>query len=117
ALSLFDFEDLRANGPVVDYILGARPGGGVFAVGYHEQPFQQFMMNYYKMGLDRSTSSIARTIFVMSRRSLRSFNPFCTTAASWKCQAGITRTSSHSPSNLWRPEPSSTESAAIIAMA
>lgn len=50
ALSLFELETLRAGGPVVDYVLGARPGGGVFAIGYHEQPFQQFMMEYYKMG-------------------------------------------------------------------
>ncbi|MCZ6858734.1 MAG: homoserine dehydrogenase [Alphaproteobacteria bacterium] len=50
-LSLFDFENIRASGkPVVDYILGARPGGGVYSVGYHDHPFQSFMMNYYKMG-------------------------------------------------------------------
>ncbi len=49
-LGLYDFDDLRAGGPVVDYILGAKPGGGVFAVGYHEQPFQKFMMEYYKLG-------------------------------------------------------------------
>ncbi|MEM9343874.1 MAG: homoserine dehydrogenase [Pseudomonadota bacterium] len=49
-LDLFDFDELREGGPVIDYILGAQPGGGVFAVGYHEQPFQQFMMDYYKMG-------------------------------------------------------------------
>ena len=50
-LNLFDFEALWADRQgVVDYILGARPGGGVYAVGYHDQPFQSFMMNYYKMG-------------------------------------------------------------------
>ncbi len=35
---------------MVDYILGALPSGGVFAVGYQDQPFQSFMLNYYKMG-------------------------------------------------------------------
>jgi predicted homoserine dehydrogenase-like protein len=50
-LKLYDFESLYANKqPVVDYILGAEPGGGVFAVGYHDHPYQRSMMEYYKMG-------------------------------------------------------------------
>jgi predicted homoserine dehydrogenase-like protein len=50
-LGLYDFESLYANKtPVVDYILGAEPGGGVFAVGYHDHPYQRSMMEYYKMG-------------------------------------------------------------------
>ena len=50
-LDLFDFEALwEKRQPVVDYILGALPGGGVYAVGYQDQPFQSFMLNYYKMG-------------------------------------------------------------------
>lgn len=48
---LFDLEALwDEQGPVVDYILGAEPDGGVFAVGYCEDPYQQRMMEYYKMG-------------------------------------------------------------------
>jgi predicted homoserine dehydrogenase-like protein len=48
---LYDFEKLWENKvPVVDYILGAEPGGGVFAVGYHDHPYQRSMMEYYKMG-------------------------------------------------------------------
>ncbi|MBP6872848.1 MAG: hypothetical protein KBC43_12635 [Bacteroidales bacterium] len=48
---LFDFEKLWADRVAfVDYILGAEPGGGVFTVGYCENDYQQFMMNYYKMG-------------------------------------------------------------------
>ncbi len=48
---LFDLDTLwEEHGPVVDYILGAEPNGGVFAVGYCEDPYQQRMMNYYKMG-------------------------------------------------------------------
>lgn len=47
----FDFarlyEDRR---PIVDYILGAQPGGGVFVVGYCEAPYQRSMLSYYKMG-------------------------------------------------------------------
>jgi predicted homoserine dehydrogenase-like protein len=48
---LFDFESLRTERqPCVDYILGAEPGGGVFAVGYCDHPYQQDMLAYYKMG-------------------------------------------------------------------
>lgn len=50
-LTCFDFSTLWKNRkPVVDYILGAEPGGGVFAVGYCENPYQQQMLAYYKMG-------------------------------------------------------------------
>jgi predicted homoserine dehydrogenase-like protein len=49
---LFDFERLWADRqPFVDYILGAEPGGGVFAIGYCEDDYQRFMLSYYKMGL------------------------------------------------------------------
>ncbi len=48
---LFDLGVLwEKHGPVVDYILGAEPDGGVFAVGYCEDPYQQRMMEYYKRG-------------------------------------------------------------------
>lgn len=47
----FDFESLWADRkPCVDYILGAEPGGGVYAVGYCEHPYQRGMLSYYKMG-------------------------------------------------------------------
>jgi predicted homoserine dehydrogenase-like protein len=48
---LFDFNAIRKERkPVVDYILGAEPGGGVFAIGYCESKYQQSMLKYYKMG-------------------------------------------------------------------
>ena len=48
---LFDFHAIRETGrPVVDYILGAEPGGGVFCVGYCDDPYQMGMLSYYKMG-------------------------------------------------------------------
>ncbi|MBN2539664.1 MAG: homoserine dehydrogenase, partial [Deltaproteobacteria bacterium] len=47
----FDFDHLwHDRKPFVDYILGAEPGGGVFAVGYCDHPYQQEMLAYYKMG-------------------------------------------------------------------
>ncbi|MEA2440026.1 MAG: hypothetical protein QOH76_1450 [Thermoleophilaceae bacterium] len=47
--SKFDLDDLRSPG-VVDYILGAEPGGGVFVVGYCDAPVQREYLRYYKMG-------------------------------------------------------------------
>lgn len=48
---LFDFEALRRDRRAcADYLLGARPDGGVFAVGHCDHPYQQSMLSYYKMG-------------------------------------------------------------------
>jgi predicted homoserine dehydrogenase-like protein len=55
-MRLFDFTSIRAEGiraegnACVDYILGAEPGGGVYAIGFCEHPYQRSMMEYYKMG-------------------------------------------------------------------
>ena len=46
---LFDFEKYP-DGGVVDYILGAQPGGGVFAVGHCDNEFQVPYLKYYKLG-------------------------------------------------------------------
>jgi predicted homoserine dehydrogenase-like protein len=44
----FDFDALwRDRRPVVDYVLGAMPTGGVFAVGYTADPFQRFTLDWY----------------------------------------------------------------------
>jgi predicted homoserine dehydrogenase-like protein len=51
ALDLFDFASIREGGSaVVDYVLGAEPGGGVFVVGASDDPYQRDMLEYYKMG-------------------------------------------------------------------
>lgn len=50
ALKLFDLEKARKLGGVVDYLLGAKPGGSVFSVAYSDEPDDRFYMNYYKMG-------------------------------------------------------------------
>jgi predicted homoserine dehydrogenase-like protein len=47
---LFDFDALRRSGPVVDYVLGAEPDGGVFAVGYCDNDYQRSMLSVFKMG-------------------------------------------------------------------
>ena len=50
ALNIFDLEKAREVGGVVDYVLGAKPGGSVFVIGYSDDPEDRFYMNYYKMG-------------------------------------------------------------------
>ena len=47
----FDFNQLwKDRRPFVDYILGAEPEGGVFVIGYCNNPYQKDMLSYYKMG-------------------------------------------------------------------
>ena len=50
ALKVFDLDKARELGGVVDYILGAEPGGSVFVIGYSDDQEDRFYMNYYKMG-------------------------------------------------------------------
>ncbi len=39
------------DGPgIVDYVVGARPGPGVFVLGTHDNPLQQHYLNLYKLG-------------------------------------------------------------------
>ena len=49
AVKLFPIDQLL-NGGLVDYILGAEPGPGVFVLGYNEHPVRQGYMKYLKMG-------------------------------------------------------------------
>ncbi|WCT71893.1 NAD(P)-dependent oxidoreductase [Sphingomonas naphthae] len=42
---------LGGGGPgLVDYVVGARPGPGVFVLGTHDDPRQQHFLNLYKLG-------------------------------------------------------------------
>jgi predicted homoserine dehydrogenase-like protein len=49
ALDCFSAEDL-ASGGIVDFILGAEPGPGVFVIGYNDEPVLRQYANYLKMG-------------------------------------------------------------------
>lgn len=49
AAGLFPLEELLEKG-LVDFILGAEPGPGVFVLGYNEHPERQKYMQYFKMG-------------------------------------------------------------------
>jgi len=49
AVNVFPREAMLERG-IVDYVLGAQPGGGIFVIGYNEDKIQQGYLNYYKMG-------------------------------------------------------------------
>lgn len=49
AVSLFPLEKMLECG-LVDYILGAEPGPGVFVLGYNDHPERKGYMRYFKMG-------------------------------------------------------------------
>ena len=45
---VFDFENIYKNKqPVVDYIVGAEPKGGVFVIGYTKDKFQQYTLEWF----------------------------------------------------------------------
>jgi predicted homoserine dehydrogenase-like protein len=49
SLNLFPPEQLL-NGGLVDYVLGAEPGPGVFVIGYNDHPIKKQYAHYFKMG-------------------------------------------------------------------
>jgi predicted homoserine dehydrogenase-like protein len=49
AVDLFPVKEMRDVG-LVDFILGAEPGPGVFALGYNDHPERRNYMRYLKMG-------------------------------------------------------------------
>lgn len=49
AVNLFPLDKMRETG-LVDYILGAEPGPGVFVLGYNDDPVRRGYMRYFKMG-------------------------------------------------------------------
>ncbi len=50
AIKLFPSEDLEKGNGIVDYVVGAEPGPGVFVIGMHDHPQQQHYLNLYKLG-------------------------------------------------------------------
>ncbi|MGD9210201.1 MAG: NAD(P)-dependent oxidoreductase [Desulfobacteraceae bacterium] len=49
SVNLFPMQDFLKGG-VVDYILGAEPGPGVFVIGHNDHPERKPYMQYFKMG-------------------------------------------------------------------
>jgi predicted homoserine dehydrogenase-like protein len=48
--SQYDIADLRERGGIVDYVVGAKPGPGVFVLATHDDPKQKHYLNLYKLG-------------------------------------------------------------------
>lgn len=46
----FDVDALRSLGGVVDYVVGAQPGPGVYVYATHDDPKQRHYLNLYKLG-------------------------------------------------------------------
>ena len=46
----FDVDQLRQLGGIVDYVVGSKPGPGVFCLGTHDDPKQRHYLELYKLG-------------------------------------------------------------------
>lgn len=46
----YDIDELRSLGGIVEYVVGAQPGPGVFCLAEHDDPKQQHYLNLYKLG-------------------------------------------------------------------
>ena len=47
---MYDVDELRALGGAVDYVVGAKPGPGVYVLATHDDPKQRHYLNLYKLG-------------------------------------------------------------------
>ncbi len=50
ANDLYPLDKLIEGSGIVDYVVGAEPGPGVFVLGTHDNPIQQHYLNLYKLG-------------------------------------------------------------------
>ena len=50
ATKLYDIDEFKRLGGVVDYVVGTKPGPGVFVYAAHDDPKQQHYLNLYKLG-------------------------------------------------------------------
>ena len=46
----YDVDELRSHGGIVDYVVGSRPGPGVFVLASHDDARQRHYLNLYKLG-------------------------------------------------------------------
>ncbi len=46
----YDLDQLRELGGIVEYVVGAQPGPGVFCLAEHDDPKQRHYLNLYKLG-------------------------------------------------------------------
>jgi predicted homoserine dehydrogenase-like protein len=50
AVGLYDVDELRSLGGIVDYVVGAKPGPGIYVFGTHDDPKQRHYLELYKLG-------------------------------------------------------------------
>ncbi|TFY96402.1 NAD(P)H-dependent oxidoreductase [Ramlibacter rhizophilus] len=50
AVELYPLEDLLEGPGIVDYVVGAMPGPGVYVLGTHDHPQQRHYLDLYKLG-------------------------------------------------------------------
>ncbi|MDF5724226.1 MAG: Gfo/Idh/MocA family oxidoreductase [Rhizonema sp. PD37] len=48
--TMYDVDKLKEWGGIVDYVVGAKPGPGVFVFATHDDPKQRHYLNLYKLG-------------------------------------------------------------------
>ncbi|MEK6438783.1 NAD(P)H-dependent oxidoreductase [Pseudonocardia sp. T1-2H] len=46
----YDIDELRELGGIIDYVVGSRPGPGVYVLGTHDDPKQRHYLELYKLG-------------------------------------------------------------------
>lgn len=46
----YDIDELEAHGGIIDYVVGAKPGPGVYVIATHDDPKQRHYLNLYKLG-------------------------------------------------------------------
>ncbi|GGR77550.1 strU protein [Streptomyces humidus] len=47
---MYDVDELREHGGIVDYVVGAKPAPGVYVLGTHDDPAQRSYLDLYKLG-------------------------------------------------------------------
>jgi predicted homoserine dehydrogenase-like protein len=47
---IYDVDELKSLGGIVDYVVAMKPGPGVFVLGTHDDPKQKHYLNLYKLG-------------------------------------------------------------------
>jgi predicted homoserine dehydrogenase-like protein len=47
---MYDMDELRKLGGIVDYVVGSKPSPGVFVLGTHDDPKQRHYLELYKLG-------------------------------------------------------------------
>lgn len=47
---MYDIDELKELGGAVDYVVGSKPGPGVYVLATHDDPKQQHYLNLYKLG-------------------------------------------------------------------